>query len=235
MSAFPEATGHGSFEEIFPNVFAVWSHFTMAPTIRITRNMIVVREGEDLTLINGVRLSARGEEELAGLGKVKHLVRIGAFHGIDEPYLLDRYKPTYWKQDGQRGRIEADQTLAGGNCPIDASVIELQNTRKPEAALLLPIEGGLMVTCDAIQNIVDTQHCSAVAKVVTRTLGFVQPAGIAKTWRKAMTKDAPLQDDFRRLYDQDFRHLITGHGAANRDSAKADLRGSIKRVFGVEL
>ena len=34
------------------------------------------------------------------LGTVEHVVKIGGFHGIDDPFYVDRYKPTLWALPG---------------------------------------------------------------------------------------------------------------------------------------
>ena len=75
---------HGPFEAIFPDLFRVEGQFELLRGVRIGRNMIVVREGSDLTLINAVRLTPEGEAELEALGTVRHLVKIGAFHDADD-------------------------------------------------------------------------------------------------------------------------------------------------------
>src|SRR5688572_6827527 len=90
MPDFLPAMPHGPITEVFPDVFVVEGGFQFAPGVRITRNMTVVRQGDELTIINSVRLTPDGEAELEKLGRVKHVVRIGAFHGADDPYYVDR-------------------------------------------------------------------------------------------------------------------------------------------------
>ena len=47
----------------------------------ISRNMVVVRSGDELTLLNPIRLDDTGEAALAELGRVRHLVRLGGMRG----------------------------------------------------------------------------------------------------------------------------------------------------------
>ena len=86
MSAFAETLPHGDIDEIFPDVFLVRGTFRAGPGLSFGRNMIVLREGDALTLVNSVRLSPEGERALDRLGTVRHLVRLGFFHTRDDPY-----------------------------------------------------------------------------------------------------------------------------------------------------
>jgi hypothetical protein len=94
-----------------------------------------------------------GLRQLDALGDVRHLVRLGAFHGRDDPFYRERYGATLWalpdavSPDGRA----ADRTLAAGE-PFPAhggQVFVFTTARFPEAAVLLPQEGGILVTCDA--------------------------------------------------------------------------------------
>ncbi len=94
--------------------------------------------------------------------------------------------------------------------------------------------GGILITCDAVQNWPDTRGCSAIAKVATRLMGFTKrPAQIGPPWRKGMTPPGEsLREDFERLAALEFRHLIGGHGAPLRDTAKADFGRTVVATFG---
>ncbi len=230
--SYPAAAPHGSFEEVFPNVFVVEGVFAMSKLVRIQRNMTVIRDGDELTLVNGIRLTPEGEKKLEALGTVKHMVRIGAFHGVDEPYLKERYAPTFWAQEGQRGKLKADEVLAEGRTPIEASFFEFEKARHKEGALILPQDDGILLTCDSVQNIQSTRGCSFAAKMFVHVAGMLRPANIGGPWRKEMTpKGNSLQPDFERLLGLPFRHLISGHGDVNH-TVKEDLQKTIQHVYG---
>ena len=53
-----------------------------------------------LASIDPVRLSTEVEAELDGLGTVRHVVRLGYYHGLDDPYYVGRYGAEFWCQDG---------------------------------------------------------------------------------------------------------------------------------------
>ena len=88
---------HGPIEEITNDVFWVQGSIQLAPGIRLMRNMVIVRSGEELTLVSPVRLSPGGEAELKRLGTVRHVVKIGFFHGVDDAYYRERFSATYWE------------------------------------------------------------------------------------------------------------------------------------------
>lgn len=48
--------------------------------IQVSRNMIILLQGHELTLISAVRLNDRGLQQLDRLGQVRHVVKLGAYH-----------------------------------------------------------------------------------------------------------------------------------------------------------
>ncbi|MFT3770995.1 MAG: hypothetical protein QM820_36725 [Minicystis sp.] len=233
MTTFPAPLPHGPIREIFPDVFVVRGSFRMAPLVSIARNMIILRRGTDLTLVNSVRLSAAGEAELTKLGAVKHLVKLGAFHTLDDPYYKSRFAPTFWAPAPQDAKTE--KLVDGGPSPSEGvSVFSFERTKKGEAALVVAQpQGNLLVTCDRVQNWVDTEGCSLFGGLATRALGFIEPAKIGPMWLKAMTggKPSALKPDFDRLLARDFVHLIAGHGDLLRDEARTALARSCEKTL----
>ncbi|MBK7584387.1 MAG: hypothetical protein IPI67_29800 [Myxococcales bacterium] len=236
MADHPAAEPHGPIQEIADGVFWVQGSVRMGPGVRIPRNMVVVRAGEDLTLISAVRLSAAGEAELERLGKVRHVVKIGAFHGMDDAHSVERFKASYFALPGgtRESEPKPDRELSPTSLPFDdAELFCFEQTKKKEAALLVKRDGGILITCDAVQNWPDTSGCSPMAKVVTRLFGFTKrPAQIGPPWRKGMTPEGgSLRGDFERLAALEFRHLIGGHGAPLRDTARTDLAATVRATF----
>jgi hypothetical protein len=93
MDELPELLPHGELEEIFPDIFVVKGQMKLGPgrAIHFSRNMTVVREGEDLTLFNVVRLDDAGLAALDALGRVAKLVKLGSYHGRDDAFYCRRY------------------------------------------------------------------------------------------------------------------------------------------------
>ncbi|MDO9018502.1 MAG: hypothetical protein Q8S73_41335 [Deltaproteobacteria bacterium] len=237
MSAFAESLPHGDLDEIFPDVFLVRGTFRAAPGLSFGRNMIVLREGDALTLVNSVRLSPEGERALDRLGTVRHLVRLGFFHTRDDPYYRSRYSPTCWTSLPPDAATE--RLADGGASPHPrARVFSFQNAQKGEAALLLTQPAGdLLITCDSVQHWPDTTRCSLGGALACRVMGFLRrPLTLGPIWLKEMTGGRPqaLRPDFERLLSHDFAHLVSAHGEVLRDTARADLRRSCTSTLGME-
>ena len=233
MSTFPEALPHGSIEELFPDVFVVRGSFRVGPLMSIARNMIILREGQDLTLVNAVRLSAAGEAALEKLGQVKHLVKLGFFHTLDDPYYRSRFTPTFWAPAPADAKTQ--KLVEGDAGPVSrAGVFVFAAASKGEAALIVEqAAGNLLVTCDSVQNWVDTEGCSFAGGLALHMMRFFEPAKIGPIWLKQMTGGKPeaMRPDFDRLLGRDFRHLIAGHGALLRDGAKPALARSCEKTL----
>jgi hypothetical protein len=116
MADFLPALPHGPITEAFPDVFVVRGTFGFAPGLSIPRSMMVIRQGDELTLVNSIRLSAEGEAALEALGRVAHVVRIGAFHDADDPWMMHRFRPALWAPPGtrHRGGIASTHDLVPG-------------------------------------------------------------------------------------------------------------------------
>lgn len=232
MTTHPEALPHGPIEEVFSNVFMVTGRYKMQPGVTITRNMTIARRGEELVLFNSVRLSPEGEAQLAKLGKVKHVVRLGAFHGADDPYYAERHEVPVWGPPKTRhsSAIKETRELRADNSPIDgATVFTFDKGKRGEAAVVLEQDGGVLLACDSYQNWTTTEGCSLLAKVAMKTMGF-GPAVIGGPWMKAM--GPAVRDDFERMTKLSYRHLVPAHGTPLRDGAAEGLRTAMEKRFG---
>lgn len=231
MSAFRAAEPHGPITEVFPDLFFVTGRFRIAPGVSITRNMVVVRQGDELTAVNAIRLTTEGEEELAKLGRVRHLVRIGFAHGADDPFYVDRYRATFWAPKGQRhaAGVAPAQELMPGNSPLSGTqVFPFKSGKGPEAALLLERNGGVLVTCDSFQNWTTFEGCSALGKLVGKLAGL-GPAVIGGPWARYMGRD--VKRDFDQLVELPFQHSLSAHGTPLKGTAREGLKAAIARRF----
>ena len=87
---FLPAQPHQDMEELGNDIWWVPGTMKMNWYMTVSRNMVIVRSGDELTLLNPIRLDANGEAALEQLGQVRHLVRLGCFHGCDDAYLKQR-------------------------------------------------------------------------------------------------------------------------------------------------
>jgi hypothetical protein len=228
MATLPPARPHGELREVFDNVFFVTGTLSIGP-VAAGRCMTVLKQGDELTILNSVRLNDDGEKQLAKLGTVKHLVRLGWFHGMDDPYYMQRYSPTFWS--GKRVvpvNVDASRinTLVDGMETPFGRVHHFAGGEYDEtAALLTGSRDKVLVTCDAIQNVVDTSDCNFLGGLMLRVFGLVGGVRVGPPWLKKMSKGKPqrMRADFDRLLALDFASLVAGHGKplANAKAAVA--------------
>lgn len=102
MDQFPPQLPHGKIQEILPDIFFVKGQIRIdsEPVSEFSRNMVIIRDGDELTLINSVRLDEAGLKQLDSLGSVRHLIKLGAFHGRDDAFYLERYRIPLWAPSG---------------------------------------------------------------------------------------------------------------------------------------
>jgi len=112
----------------------------------MNRNMIVARQDSDLTVFGPVRLSSADESQLDSLGTVKHVIRLGYYHGVDDRYYVERYGAGFWCQRGSyRYAMPEPSRLieAGAKPPLaDAELFLFKEGKFPEATVLLKTMAG---------------------------------------------------------------------------------------------
>ncbi len=237
MSTFPPQLPHGEIQEILPDIFLVKGQIRIEsdPVSEFSRNMIVIREGGTLTLVNSVRLDKAGLAQLDSLGTVRHLVKLGAFHGRDDAFYLDRCQAELWAPLGMtytRGEktdknIETDMP---GPAP-DMSFFVFDTPKVPEAALLLNRHGGILITCDSLQNMSGPdEYFNDYAAESKARLGFFNRAAVGPGWLKYAQ---PKISDFASLKTLKFRHLLSAHGDPLFDDAHQAVSSTMHKLFGI--
>jgi hypothetical protein len=223
---------HGELEQVFDDVWSVTGEFPMGPGLRIPRNMTIVRDGDRLVLVNGIRLTAEGEAALEKLGgKVTDVVRLAGGHGSDDPYLAERYGATMWAPAGITKPGLTYQALDEETSPLsDGKPFIFKKGKFPDAAIVLARHGGILISCDAYQHWTaqDQARGSFLGRIATKVMGFSGPV-IGGPWAKRM--GPAIHDDFVRLCEQPFEHLLTGHGSPLRDRARDELTAAMKKFF----
>jgi hypothetical protein len=232
---YPHAFAHGKIIEVFPNIFFVTGsnivHYG-GSDIQKSNNMVIIRNGRDLTLINTIRLNENGLKSLENLGKIKNVIRIGAFHDLNDPFYLDRYQAKLWAVKGmthKNGRKADFEFSATGPIPLpDASIFLFETTSQPEAIIHIAREGGILVTCDSIKNWtrVDSYFSKKTGQEFLEQ-GLIAPAHIDAVWQNAMK---PSSSDFIKLKQLKFRHLLSAHGEPLMDQATEQLIPTLERL-----
>lgn len=238
MSAYPEALPHGELQAVFPDLFLVTG--TSRPTFQGTtwqfsRNMVVVRDGSALTLINTVRLDDAGLKALEALGTVVNVVRIGAFHGLDDAFYVDRYKAKLWALSGmthESGKTTDVELVVGGPMPFPGCALFVYETAaQPEGLLVLDRDGGIVVSCDSLQNWAQAdKFFSAESSEKMAAIGFIREANIGPGWRQGSNVKG---EDFARLKRLAFKHLLPAHGTPLLNVAHEKLSATFLEQFNV--
>ncbi|MCG8330743.1 MAG: hypothetical protein MI974_23805 [Chitinophagales bacterium] len=236
---YPKAPKHGNIEEVFQDVFFVSGSVNMIPGVRLSRNMIIIREGSSLTLISALRLNEEGLRKLDSLGKVEHVIRLGDYHldfrnGIDDPFYIDRYQANYWTMKGMNARnglVNSNLMHPSSEFPIsEASFFSYETSKRPEGLILLHRHGGILIAADSIQNMVPDRYFSSLAKLVVRMGGFFKPANVGPAWLKNCK---PEKSDFVRVKQLNFSHLIPSHGKPIKNTAKEEISKTYNKLFGI--
>lgn len=241
----PPALPHGELREVFDDIFFVIGSVRMPGPLpmRFSRNMVVLRDGDALTLVHSMRLTEDGLNELENLGKIAHVVRLAGFHGMDDAFYKDRYDAKIWAVKGhtyapgftntktkpQDGYFQADVYMDETTQPpvSGASLVTLE-CLAGEGILRLDREGGILVTGDSLQNWGETnEHFSWMAKAVMRMLGFIKPHAVGPGWLKQAKPDL---EQLRAVLDLDFAHVLPVHGDPVVGSARDKYRPAIERA-----
>lgn len=235
---FIPAWPHSDIYAVFKDVFFVTGTNKIhheGVDIQTSRNMTIIRSGTELCLINTVRLNEKGLQELDALGAVTNIVRIGAFHGRDDAFYQNQYpNAKLWALRGitYENPLKIHQYLIpGGLMPFpNCSLFVFETSIQPECILHIEREGGILVSCDSIQNItfIDEFYNTETATSFAEQ-GLVRPANITPIWLGATNTKA---SDFERLLKSlTFLHLLTAHGEPLLNHAHEQVTQTVKRVF----
>lgn len=233
---YSPAWPHRKILEVFQDIFFVMgTNMTTHEGVELqhSRNMIIVRHNEELSLINTVRLTEDGLKELDTLGTVKNIVRIGAFHGRDDAFYLDHYPQSkLWALNGMthdHARATDTALTTEGPMPFpDCSFYIFETSRYPEGILHIAREGGILITCDSIKNWVDAdEFFSETTAADYRSQGFFGKASLSSIWLNAC---GVTKKDFDRLLPIQFQHLLSAHGEPLLDKAEEALSHSLAKI-----
>lgn len=221
---------------LYPGVHLLHGSIRMGPGMRMNRNMIVLDNGGELILINPVRMTDEGLARLDAMGKVKAVLRLGDFHGLDDQFYVDRYQCEFWAQEGQTTyqQPSPDRVISAATpSPFPNSQFFIfEDAAHPEAALLLN-EHHLLITTDSVQYHADWSYFSPFTKFAFKLLGFKTGVNIGPPWLKRVTKKGcSLKADFERLLLLDFDAMVGAHGMHMRSGAKDALIAEVRKIFG---
>lgn len=261
------AARHSQIENVDNDVYIVRGKMPSTPSrplfervfLYYSRTMTIVRRKNndgifELALINTIRLNDKTLAKLSKLGEIRNVVRLGAFHGVDDAFYVQRYDATYWVVDGMTSALGLNvkpELLAENNLPIPgAQLFSFHKLTYPEAIIILPPTGqtaGMAITTDAIQNhtsIFDIDNSPLVSLAIW-CIGLVGRARLGPIWMRdqvptgisteaysTQEKRTNMVAFFRPQYESllanyDFDMLIPGHGWPIYKGAKEAIKASI--------
>jgi len=237
MADFTPQMPHGELLEIFSGIHFVTGTtrpFFEGRNWQFSRNMTVVREGDALTLINTVRLDDAGLAALDRLGEVKNVVKIGSFHGYDDAFYVDRYGAKLWALAGMEHEsgLPTKGELGAESMPFTgAKLFVFETAKMPEGLLLIEREGGIVVSCDSLQNWAEADRFfdGETAKIMTE-IGFIKAANVGPGWARFAE---PKASDFERVLALPFKHLLSAHGSPLVGDAKERFAATFRELYGV--
>lgn len=237
---FPTKPGKrtGPVEKVFDDIWWAWGTVQFLPGAVFPRNMTLVREGEELVVLHPVMMPTVQQKHIDSIGPIRHVVRLGDFHGMDNAHYVASYGATHWspKDATPLGELKVDRELApGAPTPFaDGTLYAFEVAKVPEMVIHLKRHGGILLTCDSVQNW-ETRPAGAsfIGQVMSRMMGFRGRACIGPGWRK---ESEPKEGDgfgprFRELLDLDFKHILSAHGRPILETAKDDLRAAVDRAY----
>lgn len=203
--------------------------------------MVVLRHSaREITIINPVRLDAKGEQELESFGNVGHIFRLGGFPD-DLPeimetdvYYLKRYPGAHlWACSAyplSQGLLDEDKPA-----PLPRmQVFTFRDTVRPETALLLQRQSGnILITSDVLQSQKYNRFINMPTRTAMKLGGFLESAiVVSPAWLKAMSpKRGALRDEFERLLKLNFTKLIGGSGNLVIAHAKEEVVMAVEIAF----
>jgi hypothetical protein len=205
--------------------------------------MTVVRDGRSLTLIGSMRLSDSGLAELERLGKIEHVIRVAAYHGMDDRYYRERFGAKVWAIQGsfyskgfspkaseKNAYFQPDEWMTPETeLPIPHTRLHvIPTTTQAEGLMLLERDGGVVVSGDALQNWHRTdEFFNLPGRLVMKAMGFIKPHNVGPGWFKG-TK--PRVSDMRKILDLPFEHVLPVHGAEVLGNAREKYRPAIEAM-----
>jgi hypothetical protein len=233
--SFTPVTPHGELTKVMDNVYVVQGSYNMAFGVLIGRCMTIVKQDDELTILNSLRVNEDVEAEIKKLGTVKNVVRMCASHGCDDTYYTETFPDaTYWSLEGvesPKNCKKCDKVLTeDGEKPIPDSKVILPKFKIPEAVMWIPNQGGTLISVDFLQNTLDLgAYTTRGGKFMTKNMGFMGPCKCVPLFR--MLNGTDYWDDVERILDLDFENLLTGHGEPKIGGARPIVVENLKKTF----
>lgn len=232
---FP-AWPHSQIKELFPDIFYVTGTNKIDHEgihLQYSCNMIILRHGGKLTLVNTIRLNDAGLEALNSLGEVTHVLRIGAYHDRHDAFYLDHYPAKLLALKGMKHAHnhspERELTPNEALSIPDSQLFVFETSNVPEGALHIARHNGILITCDSIKNwVARDEFFNDETAALYEQQSFFGEATVSDVWMQATQVKCT---DFTRLQSMEFRHLLSAHGEPLMNRAHKALAQTINGLI----
>jgi hypothetical protein len=222
------------------NIFVIQCTLRKNKLLNSSRNMVILRQQEELTLVNAVRLNREGEELLQRLGFVARVLRLGTAMGVEHDL---HYKNNHGAQVWAPGVSPLHPALVDrlfdedSLLPISCSrAFVFHNASELEAAILIEPMGnpsaGILLTSDALQSQRHNDLLTTSSRTLMSLAGMMESTVVVPPkWLKSQHHKLPLRDDFDRLLRLQFTRLISAKGAVVLRRAKEETVLAVELAF----
>lgn len=228
------------------NIYTASSHFTMVPVLMslpVSMTVYLCPATGEVTLFNALRVPSPVEDAILALGPVRHVVKLGQFHGAADAYYVRNPKfgsPRYWGAAGMTtapGLAFTDTLAPGGNAPVaGADVVAVDSMPYPECVILAPVPGRprALIVCDTLSHISSFGMIPYATRPVMWWLKFLCEDGVPvpptlwlKSAVKLMGKEAVV-DWFEKLFAMEWEALACAHGSSIAECDRSGLGKALK-------
>ena len=227
MKKYFKLLPHGQLKEIVPSIYMITGTMKLFGIFQYSRSMTILKNKNELALVNPVRVNDTELDKICQLGEIKHIFKIGRLHSVDVPFYLDKFSAKLWvsKGDNALPNYKPDYIFNDfDKLPfMDIKVIPINGSKLPETVLLVPQNGGSILSCDAFVNMGPDSRANWLTGNLMKLLK--QPTYIGPNWVK---RAKPPKQEMLRVLDFDFCNLIPAHGPAILKDADIRLRNYLE-------
>jgi len=211
-------------DALYPNLFRATKLIKIPLLWSVSAAMHIVKEGNEVIVIDPFVLPDAEKEALEQLGKPTAILLTTTFHVRDAEQYRSRYGAKVFANRAAVPKlgIPVDEAFGDGDSlPGNLKAIEMTGTSPGETILQHNLEKSGLITGDALFNLQKGE-----TNAVIRLLGFREnlnpmPKLIIKDKKRAA-------EAYQRLLDYDFDQILVSHGAPILSGAKEQLRAMLK-------
>lgn len=230
MKKYFKQLPHQPIIKNFDNIYSLTGSMQLFGVFKYSRNMVILKDGNDLCLVNPVRLNGKEEEKLLEMGTIKSILKLGRLHSVDLPYYMNKFSPELWASSKDSFVQQHNYTISCdlenvSELPfLEMKIYSFKTSKENEAVAFIPQNGGILLSCDALVNM---KRVDPMANWLVRTLSKLLPSPtyIGPNWFKVMK---PEKKDFLEILNFKFDKMISAHGPILENQADEKIRSYIQ-------